>query len=153
MPEKKPSPSRSRNMAAIGGKNTKPELFVRSLLHRKGFRFRLHDERLPGKPDIVLRKYSAVIFVNGCYWHGHNCHLFKWPKDNEFYWRNKIKNNQLRDAIICQNLIQHGWRVAEIWECALKGKSRRGTDFIQERISAWLNSSEIVLSIRGAGRD
>jgi DNA mismatch endonuclease (patch repair protein) len=114
---------RSRMMSGIRGKDTKPEMIVRRGLHARGFRFRLHDKRLPGKPDLVFPKYHAVIFVHGCFWHGHGCHLFKWPKTREAFWREKIEGNQERDAEINQQLMRTGWRVIEIWECALKGKT------------------------------
>ena len=85
--------TRSRMMSGIRGKNTRPELLIRKGLHARGFRFRLHDKRLPGKPDLVLPKYSAVIFVHGCFWHGHDCHLFKWPQSRREFWRKKITRN------------------------------------------------------------
>ena len=88
---------RSRMMAGIRGKNTKPELAMRSALHRRGFRFRLHCKELPGKPDLVFRKFRAVIFVHGCFWHGHGCHLFKWPKTRSEFWQQKIHSNIDRD--------------------------------------------------------
>jgi DNA mismatch endonuclease, patch repair protein len=92
-----PKAKRSEMMAGIRGKNTRPEMLVRRALHAHGYRFRLHRKDLPGKPDIVLPKYRAVIFVHGCFWHGHDCHLFKWPKTREDFWIQKIKNNQERD--------------------------------------------------------
>lgn len=115
---------RSKNMRAIRSKNTRPEITVRSLLHAAGFRYRLHVSDLPGKPDLVFPKYRAVIMVKGCFWHGHDCPLFKWPSSNIFFWRNKIKRNQTKDAEALEALKNAGWRVMVIWECALKGKAQ-----------------------------
>jgi DNA mismatch endonuclease, patch repair protein len=108
---------RSQMMAAIKGKNTKPELLVRRALHRRGFRFRLHVRDLPGRPDIVLPRYKAAIFVNGCFWHGHTCKYFKLPATNTEFWREKISANQERDALKTKQLIGLGFRVLSIWEC------------------------------------
>ena len=90
--------TRSRMMSGIKGKNTKPEILIRSLLHQEGFRFRIHDNNLPGQPDIVLKKYRAVIFIHGCFWHRHECHLFKWPKTRPEFWKNKINRNHENDT-------------------------------------------------------
>lgn len=114
---------RHKNMAAIRSKNTKPELYIRKLMHKAGLRYRLHSPNLPGKPDIVLRKYKTVIFVNGCFWHGHGCNVGKLPKSNVEYWASKIKLNLTRDKIKVYALLKQGWRVLIIWECALKGKA------------------------------
>ena len=114
---------RSEMMAGIKGRNTKPEIIIRKVFFKRGFRYRLHYKGLPGKPDLVFPKYKAVIFVNGCFWHGHNCHLFKWPKSNPDFWKEKITGNQTRDIKNKKLLSVQGWRVKTIWECALKGKS------------------------------
>jgi len=111
-------------MSNIRGKDTKPELVIRRGLHSLGFRYRLHVKGLPGKPDIVLPKWRAVIFVHGCFWHGHDCHLFKWPKTREDFWRQKIETNRRNDAKAIDALQEQGWRVLVIRECALKGKTR-----------------------------
>mgnify|MGYP001813680444 FL=1 len=115
--------TRSRMMSGIRGKNTRPELLIRKGLHARGFRFRLHDKRLPGKPDLVLPKYSAVIFVHGCFWHGHDCHLFKWPQSRREFWRKKITRNKVKDAESYVSLKKEGWYILTIWECALKGRT------------------------------
>ena len=129
---------RSQMMSGIKGKNTRPELIVRKLLHRAGFRFRLHRKDLPGKPDIILPKYSTVIFVNGCFWHGHeNCHLFKPPKSNQEFWRQKILGNKIRDQKNLMALDNLGWKTLLIWECALKGKS----SYPAETVSEWLGET------------
>ena len=112
-------------MAGIGAKNTKPEIVVRQILHRLGYRFRLHRKDLPGKPDVVLPKWNTVIFVHGCFWHGHeNCSLFRLPKSRTDFWREKIEGNQLRDEKARSDLSGQGWRVVEVWECAIKGRHR-----------------------------
>ncbi len=140
-------------MAAIRGKDTKPELFVRRGLHAKGYRFRLHDKQLPGKPDLVLRKYNVAIFVNGCFWHGHNCCLFKWPKTREAFWRDKIGGNVKRDLRNQNKLLSDGWRLGVIWECALKGCERLPQDEVIDRITRWLSSDAEEFCIRGNGDD
>lgn len=114
-------------MSGIKGKNTKPELVVRSALHKLGYRFRLHNTILPGKPDIVLAKYKTVIFVNGCFWHGHNCNFFKMPSTNRDFWEFKINTNKSNDLRNYDLLLASGWRIVTIWECAIKG--RRKLDF------------------------
>lgn len=111
---------RSYNMSRIHSKNTKPEELVRKFLFSQGFRYRKNDAKLPGKPDIVLPKYKAVIFVNGCFWHGHEgCRYFVWPKNNAEFWKEKITGNIQRDKHNHQLLADQGWRVIEIWECQL----------------------------------
>ena len=112
---------RSKNMAAIKGKNTKPEMLVRKFLHANGFRYKLHDKSLPGKPDIVLPKYGTVIFVNGCFWHGHkNCKYFVVPKTRTDWWLNKINGNIANDTKAVKALKKDGWKIITIWECNLK---------------------------------
>ena len=114
------SEQRSYNMSRIHSKNTKPEELVRKFLFSQGFRYRKNDAKLPGKPDIVLPKYKAVIFVNGCFWHGHEgCRYFVWPKNNAEFWKEKITGNIQRDKHNHQLLANQGWRVIEIWECQL----------------------------------
>lgn len=140
---------RSRMMSGIKGKNTKPELLIRRGLHHGGFRFRLHDRSLPGKPDIVLARHKAVIFVHGCFWHGHNCHLFKWPKTNADFWIKKIDRNRQIDQESHRRLLELGWRHASIWECALRGKSRRPLDEVLLQCQSWLRSDSPELEIRG----
>jgi DNA mismatch endonuclease (patch repair protein) len=140
--------TRSRMMSGIRGKNTKPELLIRKALHARGFRYRLHCD-LPGKPDICLPKHRAVIFVHGCFWHGHECHLFKWPSTRPEFWRAKIARNCEVDQAAEQRLLATGWRVATIWECALKGKSRLTLDDVVQRCADWLISDRERLMIRG----
>jgi DNA mismatch endonuclease (patch repair protein) len=112
---------RSKNMAAIKGKNTKPEMLVRKFLHANGYRYKLHDKNLPGKPDIVLPKYKTVIFVHGCFWHGHkDCKYFVIPKTRTEWWLNKINGNIANDAKALNALKKDGWKIITIWECKLK---------------------------------
>ena len=111
-------------MSGIRAKNTRPELIIRKGLFAKGLRYRLHDKKLPGKPDLVFPKYRVVLFVNGCFWHGHACDLFKMPSTNRDFWENKIGTNQANDAKNKELLLTAGWRVVTIWECAIKGKRR-----------------------------
>ena len=115
--------TRSYNMSQIKGKNTKPEEKVRKYLFSQGFRFRKNDKRLPGTPDIVLPRYRTVIFVNGCFWHGHSgCKYFVWPKSNADFWKSKIEKNMIRDRIKDEELYALGWRVIVVWECELKSE-------------------------------
>lgn len=118
--------ARSFNMSKIRGKNTKPELMVRKFLFKNGFRYRIHNDKLPGKPDIVLPRYKTVIFVNGCFWHAHEgCKDFVWPRSNEAFWKDKIKINVARDNANYEKLRSLGWNVIVCWECQLKNKAKR----------------------------
>ena len=119
---------RSYNMAAIKAKNTKPETIVRKYLFSEGFRYRKNDKRYPGTPDVVLPKYKTMIFVNGCFWHGHEgCKYFVWPKNNEEFWQKKITANIERDRRDFSQLEALGWNVIVIWECQLKPKTVKET--------------------------
>lgn len=117
---------RSALMRRIGGKNTGPELAVRSIFHRLGYRFRLHRRDLPGRPDIVLPKHHKAILVHGCFWHGHTCRLAAKPKSNESYWLPKIAGNRARDARNLEALTSLGWTVLELWECAIRQREGLG---------------------------
>lgn len=120
--------TRSYNMSCIKGKNTKPEEIVRKYLFSQGFRYRKNDKRLPGTPDIVLPKYKTVIFVNGCFWHGHEgCRYFVVPKTNTEFWVNKIETNRQRDGRKINDLHELGWKVIVVWECQLKKDQRENT--------------------------
>ena len=129
---------RSKMMSGIRGKNTKPELLVRCGLFRRGFRFRLHALKLPGKPDIVLPKYKAVIMVNGCFWHGHGCSLFKWPSSRVDFWRKKIEANRKHDAESLEALKANGWRALVVWECTTKGRGKWPVEELLEAIAEWV---------------
>ena len=111
------SQKRSDIMSKISGKNTKPEILVRKFLFSKGFRYRINVKTLPGKPDIVLPKYKTVIFINGCFWHGHNCKKGKLPSSNIDFWKGKISNNKSRDDKNSDLLVKLGWKVIIIWQC------------------------------------
>ena len=137
-------------MSGIRGKDTKPEILVRRLLHRLGYRFRLHCKDLPGKPDIVLPKWHTVIFVNGCYWHGHeDCHLFRPPKTRTEFWTNKIEGNKTRDQRNYSALEVDGWKVVVIWECAVSKKLSLSDEQLEIAIATALTSKEPLLNLRG----
>lgn len=140
------SETRSRMMSGIRGKDTTPEWEVRRQLHRLGFRYRLHDKKLPGRPDIVLKKYNAVIFIHGCFWHRHNCRLFKWPKTRPEFWKQKINRNHENDVKAVDNLQSKGWRVCIVWECSIKGASKN-ISMVSESITRWLQSNNSMLDI------
>ena len=128
MPDILTPQQRHSNMAAIHGKNTKPEVMVRKWLWSHGYRYRLNHPRLPGKPDIVLPKYKTVIFVNGCFWHMHEgCKYFVWPKSNAEFWRDKIQRNSIRDQENYRQLSEMGWKIIVIWGCQLKKDIRTKT--------------------------
>jgi DNA mismatch endonuclease (patch repair protein) len=145
------SEKRSEMMSGIRGKDTKPELIVRGLLDRKGYRFRLHRKDLPGKPDIVLPKWKTVIFVNGCYWHGHEgCHLFRPPKTRAEFWTAKISSNQARDQRNYSALQKNGWNTVVIWECAVSKKMRLTDDAFVSLVGKAISSQRAFEEIRGA---
>ena len=126
---------RSYNMSRIKGKNTKPEMLVRKYLFAKGFRYRLHVNHLPGKPDLVLPKYKTIIFINGCFWHGHSgCRYFVIPKTRTEWWLQKISDTQIRDLKTQQELEQLGWNIIIVWTCELKNikKDDRLTKLIRD---------------------
>jgi DNA mismatch endonuclease, patch repair protein len=142
------SPERRRkNMAAIRAKNTRPELLVRRALFASGYRFRLHDARLPGRPDIVLAKHRAVILLNGCFFHGHDCRYFRWPETRADFWRTKISGNRERDVRNIKRLRADGWRVLTVWECALRG-DRDSRVATMESVLNWLRSGSARRQIR-----
>ena len=139
--------TRSRMMAGIQSKDTKPEILVRKALHAKGLRYSLHSNHLPGKPDIVMPKWRAVIFVHGCFWHWHGCGLSKLPTENALFWRQKLAANKLRDAKVRKELIGLGWRIATIWECATRNKAalEELPDLINN-LDSWVRSRTKPLS-------
>jgi len=141
--------TRSRMMSGIRGKNTRPELFIRKALHKKGFRYKLHDKRLPGKPDLVFPRYRAVILVHGCFWHGHDCSLFKWPSTREEFWQAKIRRNREKDLEVLADLESSGWRVLVVWECAIKGRGKLVETELLDSLERWLDSDVHHGEIRG----
>jgi len=140
---------RSRMMSGIRATNTKPELRIRHLLHRRGFRFRLHDRSLQGTPDIVLPRFKAVIFVHGCFWHSHECPLFKMPGTRQEFWEAKVNRNREVDKAAQTALRHSGWRVGLVWECAMRGTGRFDDDDIADRLMKWLRGNRRSLEIRG----
>ncbi len=141
--------TRSRMMSGIKGKDTKLEMLLRSGLHRRGFRFRLHGKDLPGRPDVVLPKYGAVVQANGCFWHGHDCSLFKVPSTNREKWVQKIDQNRERDQRNKAALESAGWRVLDVWECSVKGPDRRDKDQVLQEVCDWIHHGENSMEIRG----
>ncbi|KZM49044.1 very short patch repair endonuclease [Labrenzia sp. OB1] len=131
---------RRHNMQRIRRRNTKPEMHLRRGLHARGYRYRVDYNGLPGRPDLALPKYKAVIFVHGCFWHGHNCPLFKWPKTRQEFWRNKIESNQTRDKRVIDDLQKAGWRVLIVWECALRGTERKVLDDVLSEVEYFLKT-------------
>lgn len=142
------SATRSRMMSGIRGKNTTPERLVRSLLHRRGFRFRLHAKDLPGHPDIVLPRFRSVVLVHGCFWHGHHCPLFRQPGTRPEFWKTKIERNRVNDELSIGRLADLGWRVATVWECTLRGKGKMAPDAVGDVLAEWLHgmAPRLVLS-------
>ena len=131
---------RSWNMARIRGKDTKPELKLRILMHRAGFRYRLHDNRLPGTPDLVLKKYNTVIFVNGCYWHRHRrCSKASTPKTNTAFWNKKFEETVDRDSRKQSELIRCGWHVITIWECELEADAVEVVEVLRKKLEGHCN--------------
>lgn len=141
--------TRSRNMAAVRARDTKPELMIRRALHGAGLRYRLNVRDLPGKPDIVLPRYRSVVFVHGCFWHRHDCDLFRWPESRTEFWREKLDANAARDVKAADALEEAGWRQAVIWECALKGRKKRYFQDTMQRLIAWIRSDEQAITIGG----
>jgi DNA mismatch endonuclease, patch repair protein len=133
--------TRRRNMAAIRANNTGPELVVRKALHELGYRFRLHVPSLPGRPDMVLARHRAVIFINGCFFHGHHCSYFRWPATRAEFWRTKIAGNRERDLRNVAELRLRGWRVLTVWECALRGQRSQRLRAL-ESAAVWLRGPE-----------
>ena len=127
-------------MSRIRSTENRPEREIRSQLHQFGFRFRKNDRRLAGSPDIVLPRYRAVIFVNGCFWHGHRgCPKFRLPRTNTEFWRNKLERNRIRDRKTVAQLVEEGWRVAIVWECSITGKRRKDKiATVAEWLAWWL---------------
>lgn len=137
---------RSRNMAAIKAAGTSLEIYVRRIIFSEGLRFRINQKNLPGKPDIVLAKYKAAIYVHGCFWHRHQCHLAATPKSNSGYWINKFNSNVARDRKNIQSLQDLDWKVIIIWECALRGKSKLDESIFRLRLLSGIkdNSTKLI---------
>lgn len=141
---------RSALMSRIRGKNTKIELVIRHSLHARGFRYRLGGAGLPGRPDIVLPKYRAVVFVHGCFWHGHQgCHYFRLPKSRTDFWKEKIYQNRVHDTKQFVALRENGWRVGTVWECAIRNRKRSELTVIIDKLAHWIKGTAGELEIRG----
>lgn len=138
---------RSRMMSGIRSKNTRPEMAVRRGLHAAGFRFRLHQKALPGTPDMTFRKWNAVIFIHGCFWHGHGCHLFKWPSTRPEFWRAKIGRNKSNDIKHTEELQVAEWRIGIVWECALRGREKQPLEDVVEQVGQWLISDSPSITL------
>ena len=141
---------RRRNMSCIRGKNTQPEMLVRRGVHAAGLRFRLHVRDLPGSPDIVFPRYRAVVLVHGCFWHGHDCPLFKLPATRREFWAEKINANKTRDIRTVEALFEQGWRVLTVWECSLKGRGRLRQSEVISQITDFVPGGERLRVIEGS---
>lgn len=149
LPDNVDPATRSRMMLAIRGKNTRPEMMIRQGLHARGLRYRLHVRNLPGTPDLVFPSARAVLFVHGCFWHGHSCLLFRMPSTRAEFWEAKIARNRFVDERSGRALADLGWRVGVIWECALKGRTRLPADVALGQCEAWLRGALPTLEIEG----
>lgn len=141
---------RSHNMSRIRGRDTRPEMLIRRGLHRRGFRFRLQAREWPGRPDLVLPKHRAAIFVNGCFWHGHDCPMFRLPATRPEFWLNKIEGNRARDVASSAALTLAGWRPFTVWECALRGPAKVGSEAVLDACQSFLSSDNATGEIGGA---
>lgn len=140
---------RRHNMSRIRGKDTKPEMLLRRGLHAAGLRYRLHVADLPGRPDLVFPRYRAVIFVHGCFWHGHDCPLFRLPATRPEFWAAKIAGNRARDQRDTEALRAAGWRVLTVWECSLKGPSRRLLDEVTQICRSFIVTGDPSTNLAG----
>jgi DNA mismatch endonuclease (patch repair protein) len=138
---------RSRIMSRVGQKNTGAEMILRKALHRLGLRYRLHDRRLPGSPDLVFPRFRAAVFVNGCYWHSHGCYRSTVPKSAQEFWNEKFRANRARDERNVSLLREAGWRVLTVWECAVRGKTARPN--VGLTVQSWLHSRSGLSEISG----
>lgn len=144
--------TRSRMMSGIKAKNTKPEIAIRTGLHTLGFRYRLHVKEIPGTPDIVLPKFRALVIVQGCYWHGHNCRFFKLPGSNVDFWRKKIAANHLRDQRSLTEQHKAGWRTLVVWECAVRASVKKNSKIdLVGSVASWISSESNRASIDESG--
>lgn len=137
-------------MSGIRSTNTRIEISVRSALHARGLRFRLHRRDLPGKPDVVFPGRKAAVFLHGCFWHGHDCHLFRLPATRREFWDAKIAGNRARDRKVIAALNDMGWRTFTVWECALRGRTSLTLEKVVDRLSAWIVSGKSSASLTGS---
>lgn len=141
---------RQLNMSRIRGRDTKPEMLIRRGLHARGLRYRLQDRSLPGRPDLVFPRHHAVILVHGCFWHGHDCPMFRLPATRREFWSAKIEANRNRDVKAHDALLGLGWRVLTVWECSLKGKGRLPSGSVLETCMGFIKGDQVELIISGA---
>ncbi len=143
------SEQRQLNMSRIRGRDTKPEMLIRHGLHARGLRYRLQDRSLPGRPDLVFPRHHAVIMVHGCFWHGHDCPMFRLPATRPEFWSDKIEANRSRDGKAHEELIALGWRVLTVWECSLKGKGRLSLRYVLDASASFIQGNQAELIISG----
>lgn len=136
-------------MAGIRGSNTKIEMVVRKALHARGLRYRLHNRKLPGRPDMAFAGMKAAVFMNGCFWHGHDCPLFRLPRSNTEFWKTKIEGNRARDVRSLAALHALGWRTAVVWECSMRGRPLQEFDVLVNNLEAWLRHAGGNTEMRG----
>lgn len=141
---------RSRNMSRVRGRDTRPEILVRRGLHAAGLRFRLQVRDLPGRPDLVFPRHRAAVLVHGCFWHGHHCPMFRMPATRAEFWAAKIDGNRARDARTRQALLEGGWRVLTVWECALRGPGRQPLNEVVGASREFILGEEPELVLEGA---
>jgi DNA mismatch endonuclease (patch repair protein) len=141
---------RRLNMSRIRGRDTKPEMLIRRGIHALGMRYRLHNRDLPGSPDLVLRKFNVVIFVHGCFWHGHDCPMFRIPSTRTEFWTSKIEANRARDERTQEALLALGWRILTVWECCLRGVARREIHQVLDECRAFIVNDERQRCIEGS---
>lgn len=141
--------TRSRMMSGIRGRDTKLEVSVRKALHARGFRYRTGVQEMPGRPDIVLRRWRAVIFVHGCFWHSHDCALFRLPSTRPDFWHKKLTDTVRRDRRSFEALRSLGWRVGVVWECSLRGKGPQGVADVADQLAEWVMKGDSMIELRG----
>lgn len=150
MPDVLTPEQRRLNMSRVRGRDTKPEMLIRRGLHAMGLRYRLHDRKLPGRPDLVFPRYRTALFTHGCFWHAHGCALSKLPATRREFWRKKLADNAARDRRAIEALHASGWRVLLVWECALRGPGRRTEDSVMAAVASGIRSgTRSLLQFKG----
>lgn len=147
MPDVLTKEQRQRNMSGIRGRDTKPEMLVRRGLYVRGLRYKLHDKALPGRPDLVFPRYHAVVFVHGCFWHAHDCPMYKQPTTRKAFWSDKLKKNADRDRTVLDKLQSSGWRVLIIWECATRGPCRLNFQQVMDEAERFIKEEDAKLLV------
>ncbi len=141
---------RRMNMSRIRGRDTRPEMLIRRGLHSRGFRYRLHDRTLPGRPDLVFPQFRTAVFINGCFWHAHGCALSKLPATRQDFWRTKLQSNAVRVRKAIDALRAVGWHVLVVWECALRGPRRKKDESVLDTVAAYIRDGKLgLLEIAG----